>query len=607
LEITVKSSRLGDKTTSRRTFLQGLVWAAAAAVTRWLTGCTRVTPPASPPKETGSGSTIVLPQSAAVTSSAAATELPTPSLAPTLTPSAVPSPTPTPIPDEPLFSEEALTKVWIAHDPTLNGYPAAPPFDPDSLYPEYPYPTGGIGAENGAYRLVREALRLLHPEGYGTAEWNPLGQFIHPGDRVLLKPNLVDASAWRNGQMTHPAFLRPIIDYVYKACGSSGYIMLGDAPWSVDVFDKLVRDTGIQAMVEHLAQQYGVPVVLEDFNKAPHELTPLVDVGALSELRAEQRIWYDAHGKPLLEEGEPGIGRYRIAPAVLQADVIVCIPKAKVHCSGGITVAMKNMIGIIPAWDGPYGDGVLKDCAHTSDVDQAAGRRGMYLDNDTIWRTMADLNRILLYADGQGILQATPQRRYLAIVDAIVAAEASQYGPRPYPLNTVIVGTDPISVDAVTARCMGFDPRALKSVVKAAARAELPLGMAEPARIKVQTSSGQPVHALYRQALTPELNVYSWQGYLEANDFDPPEVAAWQWTIEDKTLHITVNDPAGVAWVRIAYTYAGESRVRALQLHAGTWQAGTWTLDFPLGAVVRQATAMACDALFNEMAQEIAW
>ena len=103
-------------------------------------------------------------------------------------------------------------------------------------------------------------------------------------------------------------------------------------------------------------------------------------------------------------DGEPGIGRYRIAHHVLDADVVISVPKAKVHCSGGITVAMKNAVGIIPAWDGTYNDGVLKDCAHTSDVDQAAGKRGMYLDNDTIWRTMADLNRIILYADANGIL-----------------------------------------------------------------------------------------------------------------------------------------------------------------------------------------------------------
>jgi hypothetical protein len=332
-----------------------------------------------------------------------------------------------------------------------------------------------------------------------------------------------------------------------------------------------------------------------------------VDLGEVSELRAVDRVWYDAHGEVMQEGGDPGIGRYRIAPPVLEADVVICVPKAKVHCSGGVTLAMKNMLGIIPAWDGPYEQVELKDCAHTSDMDQAAGSQGLYLENDTIWRSMADLNRILLYTDGQGILRREPQRRYLAIVDGIVAAEESQYHPRPYPLNTVVVGTHPITVDAVAARCMGFDPRLLKSVTKAAARNDYSLGPAHPSQIKVVVSGGERLSALYRHTLTPELHVFSWQGHLEANDFDAPEILGWQWDAESKDLKVTVRDPVGVAWVRVAYSHEGESCMKILQLSGGTPLEGQWRTPFPLGATVRQATLLAGDELLNEMTQQIAW
>jgi hypothetical protein len=309
-----------------------------------------------------------------------------------------------------------------------------------------------------------------------------------------------------------------------------------------------------------------------------------------------------------MQEGsDPGVGRYHIAPSVLEADVVICVPKAKVHCSGGVTLAMKNMLGIIPAWDGPYEQAVLKDCAHTSDVDRAAGAQGMYLDNDTIWRSMADLNRILFYADAQGVLHPEPQRRYLAIVDGIVAAEESQYHPRPYPLNTVVIGTEPVTVDAVMARCMGFDPRLLKSVTKAAARDGFSLGPAHPARVKVVVSGREGLSALYRHALIPELRVFSWQGHLEANDFDPPEVLGWLWDAESSELRVTVRDPAGVAWVRVAYSCEGQSRMKALQLRGGTSPEGRWHTPFPLGATVRHATVLTGDELFNETAQEITW
>jgi hypothetical protein len=287
--------------------------------------------------------------------------------------------------------------------------------------------------------------------------------------------------------------------------------------------------------------------------------------------------------------------------------VVICVPKAKVHCSGGVTVAMKNMLGIIPSWDGPYEEAVLKDCAHTSDADRAAGAQGMYLDNDTIWRSMADLNRILLYADAEGVLHPERQRRYLAIVDGIVAAEESQYHPRPYPLSTVVVGSDPVTVDAVTARCMGFDSRRLKSVTKAAARADFSLGPAHPSQVKVLVSGGQGLSALYRRALTPELHVFSWQGHLEADDFDPPQILDWRWDGESGGLQVTARDPAGVAWVRVAYHVEGQPRMKALQLRGGDATEGRWHTPFPLGAAVRQATVLAGDGLFNEMAQEIAW
>ncbi|MDX9953766.1 MAG: DUF362 domain-containing protein [Anaerolineae bacterium] len=569
---------------SRRTFLHGLGVLALGTAVEALTGCSSTlteSPTALPPTGT------LLPPTATVPS-----------------PTTTPSPTATPVPDLPLFDWARLAPVTVAHDPLAEGYPRDLPFDPDSAYPEYPFGNAIAHSTNAAYRLVREALRLFNPAGYGTPGWNPLGRIIQPGDRVLIKPNLVDAGYWQNGQMTHPAFLRPVIDYVYRACGPGGSIMLGDAPWSVEVFPRLVVNTGIQDMVAYLAATHGVPIRLVDLNIAEPQNTPLVDLGTLSELRQVQRTWYDAHGKAMHDGDDPGIGRYRIAPAVLEADVIVNVPKAKVHCSGGITAAMKNMVGLIPAWDGPHGDGALKECAHTSDVDQAGGRRGMYLENDTIWRSMADLNRILLYADAQGTLRATPQRRYVCLVDAITAAEASQYQPQPFSLNTVIIGADPISVDAVTARCMGFDPRQLKSVMQAAVRQELPLGPSTPARIRVITADQQGLNAHFRQALKPETQIYSWEGVLEARDFDPPRILATGWDEHSGTLQVTLHDPSGVSWVRVNYIADGEQRTKDLTLVEGSPVEGLWSVPFPRREALSGATLLASDALFNEMMQE---
>jgi hypothetical protein len=220
---------------------------------------------------------------------------------------------------------------------------------------------------------------------------------------------------------------------------------------------------------------------------------------------------------------------------------------------------------------------------------------------------MADLNRILLYADHQGRLFPQRQRRYLSIVDGIFAGTASQYNPVPYPLSTVIVGADPVAVDAVAARTMGFDPRKLRSVAKAARRDAMPLGPCHPAGIKVVLSGDDTLSGLFRRSLTPEREVYDWRGAVEASDFDPPVVESWAWEQGSGTLRATLSDPAGVAWARLAYEYQGQRRQKALSLAEGTPFRGTWLVPFPAGAAVRSGLLLTSDELFNEATHPVEW
>jgi uncharacterized protein (DUF362 family) len=581
---------------SRRAFMRLLGGLGFAGATQTLAGCTPDDPTTRPTAET-----IASPP----------TPTATPPLPPTVTLVPTPSPPPaatvTPVPIANLFDEGQLIPVYVAHDAGVQGYPPTPPFDPDTAYPESPYQADELGPNNGCYQLVREALRLFSPLGYGTAAWNPLGTVIRPGDRVLIKPNLVDDSAWQQGQITHPAFLRPILDYAVKACGPGGQVILGEGPWAAGVFDRVVANTGIRAMVEHLVQAHGAPIVLLDLNKASRETTPLVDLGAASALSLADRTWLDAHSQPMKPGGDPGVGRYRIAPAVLQANVVISVPKIKVHCSGGATLTMKNMLGIIPAWDGPYEKAELKDCAHTSDLDVAQGNRGKYLDNDTIWRSMADLNRILLYADAAGHLQAARQRRTLTIVDGIVAAEESQYQPHPRPLGTVVIGSEPVTCDAVTARVMGFDPRRLRSVTQPELVGSHPLGPRRAEALRVVTSWGGGLNAVYRTAVTPELHVYSWQGQVEAGDFDAPQLQSITWDAETGELRVQVQDPTGVACVRLAYTHQDQRYLHDLALAAGDAHGGEWRLPFPAGAAIKSGELAVTDRLFNAETIPVLW
>jgi len=88
---------------------------------------------------------------------------------------------------------------------------------------------------------------------------------------------------------------------------------------------------------------------------------------------------------------------------------------------------------------------------------------GSWYGNDSIWRMIYDLNRVVLFArpDG-GALAETPQRRYLAIVDGMTAGEGN--GPlQPLPVETGIVALsdDPFLVDLALCRLMGYDYRSI--------------------------------------------------------------------------------------------------------------------------------------------------
>src|SRR5262245_31626271 len=113
----------------------------------------------------------------------------------------------------------------------------------------------------------------------------------------------------------------------------------------------------------------------------------------------------------------------------MDADWIVSLPKMKTHHWGGVTLAMKNMFGVMPG----FYYGWPKNVLHWHGID----------------RSIFDINATLR-ATG------TP---HLAIVDGIVGLEGD--GPimgTPKQAGVVVMGTNFAAVDATSARVMGVDP-----------------------------------------------------------------------------------------------------------------------------------------------------
>jgi len=439
-------------------------------------------------------------------------------------------------------------------------------------------------AKTAAQATLRELFRVwgLDPEKLGSPQWNPLGSFITPGSRVVLKPNWVLHNN-KSGQgidclLTHTTLIEAVLQYVALAQPRS--VVIGDAPVQGCDFDALRRTCNLDSMVEEFAAR-GLDVSLVDFRRT---LLPGEKLGGTrieNHRGMENFVLFDMKGESLLEPlaadagkfrvtmynpdlmrktHAPGKHQYLIAREVMDADVVINLPKLKCHKKAAITGALKNLVGIngnkeyLPhhrrggsanGGDCYAGKSWLKDkaealldaanrrgpgpvqsllgrCAHVSlrfarVLGADSNLEGSWYGNDTVWRTCLDLQRILRYGRADGSLQGTPQRSVISITDAIVAGEGEgPMAPTPVFAGFLTGASNPAAADWVHARLMGFDPHKIPLVREAFAGFTFPLATFEPSAVRVsmvdrvqQVDEVRPFNA--RAFLPPK----GWKGHCE--------------------------------------------------------------------------------------------
>ena len=140
----------------------------------------------------------------------------------------------------------------------------------------------------------------------------PLGSmsaFVKPGQKVLLKPNLLAGFAPERAVSTHPSVVRAAALLV-KEQGAE--IFIGDSPGYGET-EAVMRRCGI------------TPVLVEVGGR-------VADFQQTAEFEAPQNI----------------VGKHlALAKAVADADVIISLPKLKTHAQMGYTGALKNQYGLI--------------------------------------------------------------------------------------------------------------------------------------------------------------------------------------------------------------------------------------------------------------------
>ena len=411
-------------------------------------------------------------------------------------------------------------------------YPKVAPFNPDENFPEYKFSDISSGT-NHIYNSIRQTFYLLglDKENYNKPNWNPLKEFINKGETVLLKPNFVkefhprDENGWEY-ILTHGSVIRAVADYVFLALDKTGKIILGDAPQTDSSFSKIVKLLQLEKITDFY-KSHNLDFSVLDFRKEEWENKNDVivkrtklpgdpfgyiafDLATSSEFHGHSGVGnyygadYDACQVNNHHDGKKN--EYLITGAAIECDVYFNIPKLKTHKKAGVTINLKNLVGVNgdknwlphhtegdPSTGGdqfpkislsqktenssvhifkkialaipfigpkimqlarPLGKKIFGD---TEDVI----RSGNWYGNDTVWRMCLDLNKLVMYGNKDGSLRENSfsnRKRYLCLVDGFIAGEGrGPMNPDPFDAGLCIFGTNPVSVDAVGATLMGFD------------------------------------------------------------------------------------------------------------------------------------------------------
>lgn len=228
---------------------------------------------------------------------------------------------------------------------------------------------------------------------------SPLGgmsQFVRPGDKVVVKPNIGWDRSAELGANTHPEVVRAVIEHCLEAGAAQ-----------VRIFDNTCNDprrcylnSGIQDAVASLASKR---VKLEHMDRRAYQKMAIRD-------GRELRSWLF----------------YR--PAV-EADRFINLPVAKVHGVSRVTLGMKNIMGVI---------GGNRGRLHRR-IDEAVTDINQVVHSDL---TLVDATRIMR-ANGPsgGRLSDIEQRDSLIASADIVAADSvasGLFGYRPEQIPTLV-------------------------------------------------------------------------------------------------------------------------------------------------------------------------
>ncbi|MEJ2023915.1 MAG: DUF362 domain-containing protein [Deltaproteobacteria bacterium] len=244
---------------------------------------------------------------------------------------------------------------------------------------------------------------MIHPSTYETARQAVDRAFelfpLDPaGKKVVIKPNVLRASEAEEGIVTHPAVLRAVVEKVESLAPDS--LIVGDNPGLYNYGDneESFRKPGLMEAAKGYYQNIGNESRQVSFN--PDFMDNV------------------------------GVSR-----AILEADIIISLPKFKTHGLTVMTGAIKNSYGILPG-------------AQKAKLHKAAGSPKRFHD----------------------IIAEVFQLRVpdLFIMDGVVGMEGNgPASPELREIGLILAADNGVALDSVVATMMGCDPGRLRFLQRA--------------------------------------------------------------------------------------------------------------------------------------------
>ncbi|MBS7620209.1 DUF362 domain-containing protein [Candidatus Bathyarchaeota archaeon] len=270
-----------------------------------------------------------------------------------------------------------------------------------------------VKGENPQEMTVR-ALEMVEAKGALTED-----------KPVLVKPNYINSRHPSTGITTDSRVIEGVILFL-KQCGVNE-IIIGEGSGHSDTFEAF-RNAGVDAVAERIGAKL-VDLNRDEFVEV-HPPNPLA------------------------------LRKVKIARTALES-MVISVPKLKVHRITGVTLSVKNIMGVMTP----------KGSMHIA-----------------LSKNIADLASVV--------------KPRVSVIDGIIAGEGHETSGDPVEMNLVIAGLDPVAVDTVGASVMGVPVSEVKHLLYAAKKG---LGTYDLNKIKVVGERIEDVRKVFKRSLSSKL------------------------------------------------------------------------------------------------------